>query len=95
MSKHACLCGENHNHVEHGGRVQSIWSRLIESGLVNKCEKIPVRKANLDLLRLCHSQTYVTFFGLSPTACLKLDTSQMPLKSFVQVMKSKFLLDNI
>lgn len=25
MSKHQCLCAENNNHVEHGGRVQSIW----------------------------------------------------------------------
>ncbi|KAI1724185.1 histone deacetylase domain-containing protein [Ditylenchus destructor] len=85
MSKHQCLCGENHNHVEHGGRVQSIWSRLIEAGLVNMCERVAVRKAPLELLRLAHSPTYVTFFAVSPTACLKLDPSELPLKSFVQL----------
>lgn len=85
MSKHQCLCGENHNHVEHGGRVQSIWSRLIESGLVNQCERVGVRKAQLELLRLVHSATYVTFFAVSPTACLKLDPAELPLKSFVQL----------
>ncbi|KAF7639704.1 Hist_deacetyl domain-containing protein [Meloidogyne graminicola] len=89
MYKHQCLCGENGNHVEvlitHGGRVQSIWSRLIESGLVSSCEKVIVRKAPLEVLRLVHSPTYVTFFAISPTACLKLDPAELPLKSFVQL----------
>lgn len=85
MSKHQCLCGENHNHVEHGGRVQSIWSRLLEAGLVNMCERLSVKKASLDLLKLAHSPTYATFFAVSPTACLKLDPADLPLKSFVQV----------
>uniref|UniRef100_A0A915CUT9 histone deacetylase n=1 Tax=Ditylenchus dipsaci TaxID=166011 RepID=A0A915CUT9_9BILA len=78
MSKHQCLCGENGNHVEHGGRVQSIWSRLIETGLVNSCERVGVRKASLDLLKLVHSATYVTFFAISPTACLRLDPLELP-----------------
>ncbi|KAK0404631.1 hypothetical protein QR680_017547 [Steinernema hermaphroditum] len=73
MVKHQCICGENQrNHVEHGGRVQSIWSRLHERGLVEKCDRVPVKKAPLDVLRTCHSPTYVTFFAVSPTACLKL-----------------------
>lgn len=86
MSKHQCLCAENQNHVEHGGRVHSIWARLQERGLVDMCERIPMRKASLDLLKLVHSPTYVTFFAVSPTACLKLDPSELPLKSFVQVI---------
>uniref|UniRef100_A0A1I7ZWF0 histone deacetylase n=1 Tax=Steinernema glaseri TaxID=37863 RepID=A0A1I7ZWF0_9BILA len=86
MSKHQCICGENQrNHVEHGGRVQSIWMRLQERGLVEKCDRMPVKKAPLDVLRTCHSATYVTFFAVSPTACLKVDPSQLPLKSFVQL----------
>ncbi|KAH7728092.1 CRE-HDA-4 protein [Aphelenchoides avenae] len=85
MSKHQCLCAENQNHVEHGGRVHSIWARLQERGLVDMCERIPMRKASLDLLKLVHSPTYVTFFAVSPTACLKLDPSELPLKSFVQL----------
>ena len=36
MARHECVCGESSSHVEHGGRVQSIWSRLQESGLINK-----------------------------------------------------------
>lgn len=85
MSKHQCLCGENQNHVEHGGRVHSIWARLQERGLVDTCERVTIRKASLELLRLVHSPTYVTFFAVSPTACLKLDPSILPLKSFVQL----------
>ncbi|TKR81139.1 hypothetical protein L596_015067 [Steinernema carpocapsae] len=86
MVKHQCICGENQkNHVEHGGRVQSIWSRLQERGLVERCDRVPVKKASLDVLRTCHSQTYVTFFAVSPTVCLKVDPSQLPLKSFVQL----------
>uniref|UniRef100_A0A914Y316 histone deacetylase n=2 Tax=Panagrolaimus TaxID=55784 RepID=A0A914Y316_9BILA len=85
MSKHQCLCGENQNHVEHGGRVHSIWARLQECGLVDQCERISMKKAALELLKLVHSQTYVTFFAVSPTACLKLDPSELPLKSFVQL----------
>uniref|UniRef100_A0AAF5PLJ8 histone deacetylase n=1 Tax=Wuchereria bancrofti TaxID=6293 RepID=A0AAF5PLJ8_WUCBA len=40
MAKHQCFCGNNKNHVEHGERVQSIWSRLQEGGLVEKCERM-------------------------------------------------------
>lgn len=28
MCRHQCTCGDNGQHVEHGGRVQSIWARL-------------------------------------------------------------------
>ncbi|VDK78359.1 unnamed protein product [Cylicostephanus goldi] len=85
MARHECVCGESSSHVEHGGRVQSIWARLLERGLVQKCEKIAAKKASLEQLRMVHSPTYVTFFAVSPTACLKMEASQLPLKSFVQV----------
>lgn len=85
MSKHQCVCGNNKNHVEHGGRVHSIWARLQERGLVDACERVNARKAPLDLLRIVHSDTYVTFFAVSPTACLKIDPAQLPVRSFVQL----------
>ncbi|VDM46945.1 unnamed protein product [Toxocara canis] len=85
MSKHQCVCGDNKNHVEHGGRVHSIWARLQERGLVDKCERVLARKAPLEMLRTVHSPTYVTFFAVSPTACLKMEPSQLPVKSFVQL----------
>lgn len=71
MARHQCFCGNNRNHVEHGERVQSIWSRLQERGLVEKCERVFARKAPLEMLRTVHAATYVTFFAVSPTACLK------------------------
>lgn len=57
--------------MEHGERVQSIWLRLQERGLVEKCERVFARKAPLEMLRTVHAATYVTFFAVSPTACLK------------------------
>ncbi|VDK84368.1 unnamed protein product [Litomosoides sigmodontis] len=85
MARHQCFCGNNNNHVEHGERVQSIWSRLQERGLVEKCERVFARKAPLEMLRTVHAATYVTFFAVSPTACLKMEPSQLPVKSFVQL----------
>lgn len=38
MLKHQCSCGDNSNHPEHAGRIQSIWSRLQERGLRSQCE---------------------------------------------------------
>uniref|UniRef100_A0A673KCR1 Histone deacetylase n=1 Tax=Sinocyclocheilus rhinocerous TaxID=307959 RepID=A0A673KCR1_9TELE len=38
MQKHQCMCGNTNTHPEHAGRIQSIWSRLQETGLRNQCE---------------------------------------------------------
>lgn len=38
MLKHQCACGNSNSHPEHAGRIQSIWSRLQETGLRGKCE---------------------------------------------------------
>ncbi|TSK92924.1 Histone deacetylase 4 [Bagarius yarrelli] len=38
MQKHQCMCGNTNTHPEHAGRIQSIWSRLQETGLRSKCE---------------------------------------------------------
>nr|XP_033786825.1 histone deacetylase 9 isoform X4 [Geotrypetes seraphini] len=40
MLKHQCICSNYSNHPEHAGRIQSIWSRLQETGLLNTCEVI-------------------------------------------------------
>ncbi|VDN06699.1 unnamed protein product [Thelazia callipaeda] len=85
MARHQCVCGSNRNHVEHGERILSIWSRLQERGLLEKCERVFARKAPLEMLRTVHASTYVTFFAVSPTACLKMEPSQLPVKSFVQL----------
>ena len=41
MLKHQCECGDASNHPEHPGRLQSIWARLQERGLMNSCEVRP------------------------------------------------------
>lgn len=38
MLKHQCICADNFHHPEHGGRLQSIWARLQETGLASRCE---------------------------------------------------------
>ncbi len=38
MQKHQCNCSDAFQHPEHGGRLQSIWARLTETGLASRCE---------------------------------------------------------
>ena len=88
MLKHQCICGDNHNHPEHGGRLQSIWARLQETGLVHRCERIRSRKSSLQEIRSCHSEAYTLLFGTSPLNRQKLDPSKLvdlPIKSFVML----------
>ncbi|XP_048367780.1 histone deacetylase 9 isoform X1 [Sphaerodactylus townsendi] len=73
MLKHQCLCGNYNNHPEHAGRIQSIWSRLQESGLLNKCERIRGRKASLEEIQLVHSEHHSLLYGTSPLNRQKLD----------------------
>ncbi|XP_076319708.1 histone deacetylase 4-like isoform X3 [Tachypleus tridentatus] len=87
MLKHQCICGDNSYHPEHGGRLQSIWARLQETGLVSKCERIRSRKASLEELQTCHSEAYTMLFGTNPLNRHKLDMNRLdlPIKSFVML----------
>lgn len=38
MLKYQCLCGDVSFYLEYFGRLQSIWVRLQEIGVVNFCE---------------------------------------------------------
>ena len=40
MLKHQCTCGDVSSHPEHPGRLQSIWARLQETGVVSRCEVV-------------------------------------------------------
>uniref|UniRef100_A0A669B8C7 Histone deacetylase n=1 Tax=Oreochromis niloticus TaxID=8128 RepID=A0A669B8C7_ORENI len=66
MLKHQCVCGNAHIHPEHAGRVQSIWSRLQETGLLGRCERIRGRKASLDEIQSVHSEFHTLLYGTSP-----------------------------
>nr|XP_032831312.1 histone deacetylase 4-like isoform X4 [Petromyzon marinus] len=65
MQKHQCTCGNNTNHPEHAGRIQSIWSRLQETGLANKCERVRPRKATPEEIRTVHSEQHALLYGTS------------------------------
>uniref|UniRef100_A0A673K9I3 Histone deacetylase n=1 Tax=Sinocyclocheilus rhinocerous TaxID=307959 RepID=A0A673K9I3_9TELE len=66
MQKHQCMCGNTNTHPEHAGRIQSIWSRLQETGLRNQCECIRGRKATLEELQTVHSEAHVMLYGTNP-----------------------------
>uniref|UniRef100_A0A674N1W1 Histone deacetylase n=1 Tax=Takifugu rubripes TaxID=31033 RepID=A0A674N1W1_TAKRU len=66
MQKHQCMCGNTNNHPEHAGRIQSIWSRLQETGLRAQCECIRGRKATLEELQTVHSEAHVLLYGTNP-----------------------------
>ncbi|MBN3298014.1 HDAC9 deacetylase, partial [Amia calva] len=86
MLKHQCTCGNYSDHPEHGGRIQSIWSRLQESGLISQCEHVRGRKASLEELQLVHTEHHSLLYGTSPIHRQKLDTKKLlgssPQKNF-------------
>nr|XP_045013988.1 histone deacetylase 5 isoform X5 [Jaculus jaculus] len=77
MLKHQCMCGNTHVHPEHAGRIQSIWSRLQETGLLSKCERIRGRKATLDEIQTVHSECHTLLYGTSPLNRQKLDSKKL------------------
>lgn len=77
MLKHQCTCGNTHIHPEHAGRIQSIWSRLQETGLLGKCERIRGRKATLEEIQAVHSEHHALLYGTSPLNRQKLDGKKL------------------
>ncbi|NXD30328.1 HDAC7 deacetylase, partial [Spelaeornis formosus] len=77
MLKHQCSCGDNSNHPEHAGRIQSIWSRLQERGLRSRCECLRGRKATLEELQSVHGERHVLLYGTNPLNRLKLDNGKL------------------
>ncbi|XP_075463491.1 histone deacetylase 4 isoform X2 [Ascaphus truei] len=75
MLKHQCSCGNTNSHPEHAGRIQSIWSRLQETGLRSMCECIRGRKATLEELQTIHSEAHTLLYGTNPLNRQKLDSS--------------------
>ncbi|XP_054253118.1 histone deacetylase 7 [Indicator indicator] len=77
MLKHQCCCGDNSNHPEHAGRIQSVWSRLQERGLRSRCECLRGRKATLEELQSAHTERHVFLYGTNPLNRLKLDNGKL------------------
>ncbi|XP_032456631.1 histone deacetylase 4 isoform X4 [Nasonia vitripennis] len=84
MLKHACACGEMRSHPEHGGRLQSVWARLSETGLLQRCDRVRSRKATLEEIQTCHTEAHALLFGTNPLTRHKLDMSKMQ-PSFVRL----------
>uniref|UniRef100_A0A8D0CKJ0 Histone deacetylase n=1 Tax=Scleropages formosus TaxID=113540 RepID=A0A8D0CKJ0_SCLFO len=79
MLKHQCVCGNTHIHPEHAGRIQSVWSRLQETGLLSRCERIRGRKATLDEIQTVHSEYHTLLYGTSPLNRQKLDSKNQKM----------------
>ncbi|XP_062872076.1 histone deacetylase 5 isoform X2 [Trichomycterus rosablanca] len=77
MLKHQCMCGNTHIHPEHAGRIQSVWSRLQETGLLGRCERIRGRKATLEEIQTVHSEYHTLLYGTSPLNRQKLDSKKL------------------
>ncbi|XP_060049548.1 histone deacetylase 4 isoform X2 [Erinaceus europaeus] len=77
MLKHQCGCGNSNSHPEHAGRIQSIWSRLQETGLRGKCECVRGRKATLEELQTVHSEAHALLYGTNPLNRQKLDSKKL------------------
>ncbi|XP_046841297.1 histone deacetylase 4-like isoform X2 [Xenia sp. Carnegie-2017] len=63
MLKHQCTCGDVSSHPEHPGRLQSIWARLQETGVVSRCERVRSRKATLAEILTVHSEQHTMLYG--------------------------------
>ena len=67
MLKHKCVCNKDeHHHPEHPKRISRIWSRLGETGLQERCARVPARPASRQELLLVHSHAHVSMFGGNP-----------------------------
>ncbi|KAF2365725.1 Histone deacetylase domain [Trinorchestia longiramus] len=88
MQKHQCICGDNSQHPEHGGRLQAVYERLQDTGLSHACHRLHARKATLEEIRSCHSEAHTLLFGTNPLNRPSLDISklaELPFKSFVRL----------
>ncbi|XP_060843738.1 histone deacetylase 4 isoform X7 [Rhopalosiphum padi] len=88
MLKHACKCGNNAIHPEHSGRLQSVWARLIETGLARRCYRLRPRKATIEELQTCHTEPHTLLFGTNLASRQKMDSSklaELPVKALVRL----------
>uniref|UniRef100_A0A8D2NRW7 Histone deacetylase n=1 Tax=Zosterops lateralis melanops TaxID=1220523 RepID=A0A8D2NRW7_ZOSLA len=95
MLKHQCTCGNTNSHPEHAGRIQSIWSRLQETGLRGKCECIRGRKATLEELQTVHSEAHTLLYGTNPLNRQKLDSKKLLAPNLVPVCPHQVDSDTI
>jgi len=82
------MCGNNNAHPEHAGRLQSIWARLQETGIVQRCLRLRSRKATIEELQSVHSEAYTLLFGTDPIHRQRVDSNrfaELPMKNFVML----------
>lgn len=86
MLRHNCSCAQAHQaHPEHSGRMQSIWSRLHERKIVDRCSRIRARKANQQELLTVHSQQLVQLYGKSSSKKGPNERKDLPAGAFTKL----------
>lgn len=76
MLKHSCICGNNAHHPEHSGRLQSVWARLAETGLANRCDRLKSRKATIEEIQSVHTENHALLFGSNQMNRQKIEASR-------------------
>lgn len=76
MLKHSCICGNNGQHPEHSGRLQSVWARLGETGLANRCHRMRSRKATVEEIQTVHTENHAMLFGSNQLNRQKIEASR-------------------
>lgn len=76
MLKHSCVCGNNAHHPEHSGRLQSVWARLAETGLANRCDRLRSRKATIEEIQSVHTENHAMLFGSNQLNRQKIEASR-------------------
>lgn len=84
MLKHSCTCGDNSAHPEHSGRLQSVWARLVETGLAARCDRLRSRKATQEELQTVHTEEHTLLFG-SNQMNRAARNDQVPRHNFVRM----------
>jgi histone deacetylase 4/5 len=62
MLRHHCTCQSDAFHPENPLRLATIWDRLVSSGLIEACVRV-ARKATLEEIQSCHSETHTLIYG--------------------------------
>lgn len=77
MLKHACSCDDNASHPEHSGRLQSVWARLVETGLANRCDRLRSRKATQEEIQTVHTEAHTLLYSGNQLSRQKFDASRV------------------
>ena len=78
MKAHRC---ESYAHPECPERISRIWEKLVEEGVVSKCERVPARDVTEEELLLVHTKGHLEEMGI---------TVGMPIEKIFHICLSRY-----